>query len=102
MYKGNKMDDMEKTAKKNVLENLRDEAKKMMSSKLGGMKKMDMPKADGAQAVPFSGEETPEEEKKEHKMFEEDELENCSPEELDEKIAMLQALKEKKLSNKAE
>jgi hypothetical protein len=100
--KGKKMGDLESQAKKSVLEDLRDTAKKAMSGKLSGLKKVEV-QAKNEEGLKEGLEKAKElvdtdVSPAEQEMEADDKsYEDCSAEELEEKIKMLQALKEKKL-----
>lgn len=105
----NKMSDTEKQAKLGVVHRMRDMASDMMKSKLGGLKKISVASNDPrglemglekAHDLVSGGEFSKSPEHEATESTEEEMEEEClsTPEEVDAKIAELQALKEKMLS----
>lgn len=88
------MNPLEKGAKLKVVKELQKQAGSMLGEKVGPKPDMSPAKAEHEGMEAESGEEAEE-------VLEEKEPEECSPEELDEKIAELEALKQKKLAEQA-
>lgn len=106
MGKDDEKDGMQKEAKLSVLKHLRQMASDMMGDdvKNGMMKKVTVAAPDKAglkQGLEKAEEMMGEEPEPEAEMEGEDDMENCTPEEIDAKIAELQALKERKMREEA-
>lgn len=103
--KKDKLSDVEKEVKGGVLEELRDQASASLSDKIRGLKKVSVASdsPEGLEEGLDKAKELVQEKESEDKMEEQDESEmmmkdpeDCSPEELQEKIDYLMDLKAKK------